>query len=127
MYCAIKRLSMFALVTAVSLWVLPSDWVAAAGASSRPCKAYLDTRSRNVDVEINNCPVAVGTFLIRGTFANSNVQVSFGAWEARVLLRQICLGIAPPHAGLNAAQGRSRKTPFPLGRGELGKVAEAGG
>jgi hypothetical protein len=78
----LKRLSVLALVAAVSPLMLPDDWVATARASSRPCKAYLDTRSKNIDVEINNCPVAVGTFLIRGTFANPSLQMSFGAWEA---------------------------------------------
>lgn len=56
----------------------------AAGADEldRPCKAYLDTKSGNTDIEINNCPITVGKFLLRGTFVNSNWLASFGAWEA---------------------------------------------
>ena len=44
------------------------------------CQARLDTSGGN-DNEINNCPIVLGEFSIRGTFANSNWQTSFWAWE----------------------------------------------
>jgi hypothetical protein len=44
------------------------------------CRAYMDS-SRGVDDEINNCPITKDNFSLRGTFANSNWQASFWAYE----------------------------------------------
>lgn len=47
---------------------------------NQPCRASVDT-SKGTDDEVNNCPITVGRFSIRGTFSNPNWRASFWAWE----------------------------------------------
>lgn len=75
------KLSSVALAILCSLPIAFSlSFVAAAQKPNQPCQASLDT-SGQTDDEENNCPTTVGNFSIVGTFANSNWQASFGAWE----------------------------------------------
>ena len=48
--------------------------------AEEPCQGYLDP-SNDIDAEVNNCPITVGEFSIRGTFSNPRWQASFWAWE----------------------------------------------
>jgi len=75
------KLRLIVLATLFSLPLcLPLSFTAGAWEQNQPCKGYLDT-SRGVDDEVNNCPITVGKFSIRGTFSNSQFRASFGAWE----------------------------------------------
>jgi hypothetical protein len=77
----IMKLRFIVLATLCTLPLsLSLSFAARAGESNPPCKAYLDT-SGQVDDEVNNCPITVGKFSIRGTFSNSKLRASFGAWE----------------------------------------------
>jgi hypothetical protein len=55
-------------------------FAARADQADRACRASLDT-SKGIDDEVNNCPITVGQFSIRGTFSNPNWRASFWAWE----------------------------------------------
>ncbi|HBB33376.1 MAG TPA: hypothetical protein DC064_16635 [Cyanobacteria bacterium UBA9273] len=72
---AIALASVCSLLLSLSL-----SLAAGANKSNEPCQAHLDSSSRS-DPEVNNCPITVGNFSIRGTFSNSNWQASFWAWE----------------------------------------------
>ncbi len=72
---AIALASVCSLLLSLSL-----SLAAGANKSNEPCQAHLDSSSRS-DPEVNNCPITVGKFSIRGTFSNSNWQASFWAWE----------------------------------------------
>ncbi len=75
------KLKAIALATLCTLPVaLSLPFSAKANRTDRPCQARLDTRS-GTDDEVNNCPITVGNFSIRGTFSNSNFQASFWAYE----------------------------------------------
>ncbi|HEY9650888.1 MAG TPA: hypothetical protein V6C95_09505 [Coleofasciculaceae cyanobacterium] len=75
------KLKAIALTFVCSLpFFLSLSFATKADAQSQPCQAYLDS-SNETDAEINNCPITVGKFSIRGTFSNLNWQASFWAWE----------------------------------------------
>ena len=75
------KLRSIALATVGTLFLsLSLSLAAKAEELNQPCQADLDT-SNGIDEEENNCPITVGDFSIRGTFANSNWQASFWAWE----------------------------------------------
>ncbi|MEG4867137.1 MULTISPECIES: hypothetical protein [unclassified Microcoleus] len=59
---------------------LSLSFAAWADKRNQPCQANLDS-SKGIDDEVNNCPITVGQFSIRGTFSNSKWQASFWAWE----------------------------------------------
>jgi hypothetical protein len=70
-----------ALATVCTLpLALSLSFAARANKPNQPCQARLDT-SKGADDEVNNCPITVGPFSIRGTFSNSKWQASFWAWE----------------------------------------------
>jgi hypothetical protein len=73
------RVIAFATICTLAL-ALSLSFVARADEPDQPCKARADSSS-GVDAEINNCPITVGKFSMRGTFSNSNWQASFWAWE----------------------------------------------
>ncbi|MFB2979031.1 hypothetical protein [Microseira sp. BLCC-F43] len=75
------KLKAIAFTTLCTLTLALSLSLAAkANRPNQPCQARLDART-GTDDEINNCPITVGNFSIRGTFSNSNWQASFWAWE----------------------------------------------
>ncbi|HAJ61239.1 MAG TPA: hypothetical protein DCP31_19925 [Cyanobacteria bacterium UBA8543] len=75
------KLRSIALATVCTLPLsLSLSFAAEADEPNQPCQASLDT-SNGTDAEVNNCPITVGEFSIRGTFSNSNWQASFWAWE----------------------------------------------
>ncbi len=75
------KLKAIALATLCTLpLALSLSFAANANRPNQPCQARLDTSS-GTDDEVNNCPITVGNFSIRGTFSNSNFQASFWAYE----------------------------------------------
>ena len=75
------KIQAIALATVCTLpLALSLSFAAMADKPNQPCKARLDT-SKGTDDEVNNCPITVGQFSIRGTFSNSKWQASFSAWE----------------------------------------------
>lgn len=75
------KLRAIALATICTLPLsLSLSFAAEADEPNQPCQASLDT-TNGTDAEVNNCPITVGEFSIRGTFSNSNWQASFWAWE----------------------------------------------
>lgn len=66
-----------AIICALPFFLL---FAARADQPDRACRAALDT-SQGIDDEVNNCPITVGQFSIRGTFSNPNWRASFWAWE----------------------------------------------
>ena len=75
------KIKAIALATVCTLpLALSLSFAAIADKPNQPCQGRLDA-SKGVDDEVNNCPISVGQFSIRGTFSNSNWQASFWAWE----------------------------------------------
>jgi hypothetical protein len=75
------KLRSIALATVCTVTLsLSLSLAAGANKPNQPCRAYLDPRNE-IDAEVNNCPITLGKFSIRGTFSNSNWQASFWAWE----------------------------------------------
>ena len=75
------KIQAIALATICTLPLSVSlSFAARAEKPNQPCQARLDT-SKGTDDEVNNCPITVGQFSIRGTFSNSKWQASFSAWE----------------------------------------------
>lgn len=68
------------LLTIICTLPLSLSFAARANQPERACRASLDT-SKGTDEEVNNCPITVGHFSIRGTFSNPNWRASFWAWE----------------------------------------------
>ena len=75
------KLKAIALATLCTLpFALSLSLTAKADSPNQPCQGRLVDRD-GIDDEINNCPITVGNFSIRGTFSNSNFQASFWAYE----------------------------------------------
>lgn len=75
------KLKAIALATLFTLpLTLSLSFAAKADRPNQPCQGRL-VDNNGIDNEINNCPITVGNFSIRGTFSNSNFQASFWAYE----------------------------------------------
>lgn len=75
---SLMKLKAIALTTVCTLPL--SIVLSLAAKAEEPCQAYIDP-SNDIDAEVNNCPITVGEFSIRGTFSNPRWQASFWAWE----------------------------------------------